>query len=138
MPRYFAFSDLAALRHSCSMGPGFRRAWEGGMPQKSGGSNSAAAAKFPDSISTTLDLAAAGMPSVKCLVSRSGVITCEGSDEGSVLSISVMNAVVRGVVMYERDRRDMKLSSHFWSAEEVVLTSDMAVRQSGGLAWVIF
>ena len=125
MQRYLAFNLRAVLRHSCNMGPGFRRVWEGGMPQKSGGSNRAAAVKSVDSISMTLDFAAVVMPSVKCLVSRSGVITWEGSAEGDVPSISVMKAVVRGVVRLECDRREMKLSSHCLLGEVEVLTSDM-------------
>src|ERR1700749_3930238 len=98
MERYFAFRDRAALRHSCRMGPGFRRAWEGGTPQKSGGSKSAAAVKLSDSMRTTLDFAAAVMPSVKCFVRRSGWITEEGEALVGVWSISVIKAVVRGVV----------------------------------------
>lgn len=52
-----------------------------------------------------------------------------------VLSISVMKAVVSGVEMYERLRREMKLSSQVWSGVVVILVSVDIVIDGCQLWW---
>ena len=80
------------------------------MPEKSGGSKRAAQVKLSASMRMTLDLAAVGMPRLKCWCRRAEVMGWAGL-VGLTWSISVMKAVVSGVVRKERERRLMNFST---------------------------